>query len=57
MKHYHGKDLEITELFKLNPDRFLGRAYLEKFAKDNEALRTSMTFLLKALSIDKALSI
>ena len=57
MKEHHGKDLEITELFKLNPERFLGKAYLDKFAKDNADLRTSMAFLLKVLSIDKALSI
>ena len=40
MKHYHNKDVELSELFKLNPERFLGAHYISHFSKHNPALRT-----------------
>jgi mannose-6-phosphate isomerase class I len=40
MKHYHHKDVELSELFKLDPERFLGKAYIEHFTKINPKLRT-----------------
>lgn len=43
----------INELFKLNPQRFLGQAYLEKFPNQ----QTSMVFMFKVLAVEKALSI
>lgn len=57
LHHYAGKEVEIGELFKHNPERFLGRAHLEKFAKDNELYSHRMAFLLKLLAVDKAISI
>jgi len=40
MKHYHNKDVELSELFKLNPERFLGTHYVQHFGKLNPKLRT-----------------
>ncbi len=57
MKHYHHKDIELSQLFKLNPERFLGARYVEHFSKLNPALRTQMAFLFKLLAVEKALSI
>lgn len=57
MKHYHHKDVEVNTLFKHNPERFLGAAYVEHFSKINPKLRTQMAFLFKLLAVDKALSI
>ena len=57
MKHYHHKDVELSELFKLNPERFLGHSYVEHFSKINPKLKTQMAFLFKLLAVDKALSI
>jgi mannose-6-phosphate isomerase class I len=38
MKHYHHKDVELSVLFKSNPARFLGHAYLEHFGPKNPKL-------------------
>lgn len=57
MKHYHHKDIELSTLFKLNPERFLGHAYVEHFSKINPKLRTQMAFLFKLLAVNMALSI
>ncbi len=35
INHHHGKEIAINELFKLNPERFLGKAYLERFGVDD----------------------
>ncbi len=32
MKHYHHKDIELSTLFKHNPERFLGHAYVTHFS-------------------------
>lgn len=53
----HGKMVPISELFKLNPKRFLGEKYLERFEKQDPALGSSLTFLFKVLSVRTALSI
>ena len=55
--HHYGKDLEISELFKHNPERFLGKHYLDTFVPINSKLKTSMAFLFKILSVQMALSI
>jgi mannose-6-phosphate isomerase class I len=34
LKKHHNKNTDLSELFKSNPERFLGRAYLDKFASD-----------------------
>lgn len=57
IKHYRHKDVEISELFKSNPERFLGKKYVEHFSKLNPKLGTQMAFLFKLLAVDKALSI
>ena len=57
MTHYHHKDVELSELFKLNPERFLGAHYMLHFSKLNPAIRTQMAFLFKLLAVEKALSI
>jgi mannose-6-phosphate isomerase class I len=57
MNHNHNKDVELSELFKLNPERFLGTHYIDHFAKINPKLRTQMAFLFKLLAVDMALSI
>ena len=57
VKHYKHKDVELSLIFKHNPERFLGHAYVEHFGKINPKLRTSMAFLFKLLAVDKALSI
>jgi len=52
-----GQSISITELFKLNPEKFLGKAYLDRFVPEDAALGTSLTFLFKVLSVRTALSI
>lgn len=52
-----GQSVSITELFKLNPEKFLGKAYLDRFVPEDAALGTSLTFLFKVLSVRTALSI
>ena len=57
MKHYHHKDVEIGTLFKHNPEKYLGKHYVEHFGAINPKLKTQMAFLFKLLAVDKALSI
>lgn len=57
LKHFVGKEIEIGELFKHNPERFLGKAHLEKFGEESEMYKHRMAFLLKLLAVDKAISI
>lgn len=57
MGNNSGKIVSITELFKLNPNKFLGQKYLEKFVPQDERLGTSLTYLFKLLSVRTALSI
>ena len=57
METNQGQSISITELFKLNPEKFLGKAYLDRFVPEDAALGTSLTFLFKVLSVRTALSI
>ena len=52
LKDNEGKTLPINSLFKLNPDRFLGKTYIENFGADG-----SLAYLFKVLSVRTALSI
>ena len=56
IKHYHGKEVSIDTLFKMNPQKFLGQTYLDKFYGGDTSSVQSV-FLLKALAISKALSV
>jgi mannose-6-phosphate isomerase len=49
--------VEIKDLFSLNPERFLGHSHLSVFGSQSERYQTEMAFLLKLLSVDKAISI
>ena len=57
MEKYDGQLVTIQDLFKLNPERFLGQAYLDRFVPQDASLGTSLTFLFKVLSVRTALSI
>ncbi|CDW80401.1 mannose-6-phosphate isomerase [Stylonychia lemnae] len=57
IKHHHGKELSIDQLFRQNPQKFLGQAYLDKFYQGAENSQLNSIFLLKTLAISKALSV
>ena len=57
METNQGQSVSITELFKLNPEKFLGKAYLDRFVPEDASLGTSLAFLFKVLSVRTALSI
>ena len=57
MNIHDGKYVSIQELFKLSGEKFLGYKYLEKFGKEDELLKTSLSYLFKVLSVRTALSI
>lgn len=44
-------------MFALNNVKFLGKLYLEALASSDETLNTSLSYLFKVLSVNKALSI
>lgn len=48
-----GMDLNLSELFRLDPKKFLGKTYAEKYPDTKEDL----VCLLKVLSVRTALSI
>jgi len=51
LKEHDGKLVPLSALFKLNPSKFLGTKYVEKFGHG------SLAFLFKVLSVRTALSI
>ena len=57
MKANDGQEVPISELFTLNNKKFLGKTYLEELASADESLNTSLSYLFKVLSVNKALSI
>lgn len=51
LKEQDGQMVPLSTLFKLNPAKFMGPKYLEKFGQG------SLAFLFKVLSVRTALSI
>jgi mannose-6-phosphate isomerase class I len=52
MSENEGKTIPVNTLFKLNPEKFLGKQYIENFGAES-----SLAFLFKVLSVRTALSI
>jgi len=57
VKEKDGQTIIINELFALNPEKFLGKKYLEVMGAKEEKLKSSLPYLFKVLSVRTALSI
>lgn len=51
------KPVLISQIFKCNPERFLGKTHMKVFGLENQQYMSRMAFLLKLLAVDKAISI
>ena len=54
---HHGQYVSINKLIELDPSRFLGKAHLDEFVSVSDRYQKQMAFLLKLLSVGKAISI
>ena len=52
-----GQEVPVSKLFELNNAKFLGKSYLDTLAAADKSLTTSLSYLFKVLSVNKALSI
>ena len=55
-KRHNGSFCSLDQLFELDPAKYFGQAYVDRFGKSKDAA-LNMVFLFKVLSVGRALSI